>query len=74
MDPKISRIVAGTVYGVQPNYKKKQNADSGTGHKFTLEPEPPRSSTDPEEPHEHEHLHVSKAEQDEAGGHLDLTA
>ena len=74
MDQKISRIVAGTVYGVQPSRKKKSGSSPGDGQPFSLDlargEEPQVTST----PSSNEHLPVSKPEEEEAGGHLDLTA
>jgi hypothetical protein len=74
MDPKISRLVAGAVYGVQPKYKKKQGRDGEEGGKFTLHPAPKPSPEPSAEAADTEPLHVSKPEQGEAGGQIDLTA
>ncbi len=74
MDPKISRLVAGAVYGVQPKYKKKQGQDSGSGEKFTLHPQAKPAPEPAKEAADQEPLHVSKPEQGEAGGQIDLTA
>lgn len=74
MDQKISRIVAGTVYGVRPSHKKKSDTSSGGGQKFSLDLADNADSTAPATPPHHEHLPVSKPEEKEAGGKLDLTA
>jgi len=74
MDHKVTRIIAGTVYGVRPSRKKPFQGGGQGQPKFSLE-----SSEEPQTPPdeaalEHEPLHVSRPTDDEAGGTLDLTA
>lgn len=74
MDHKVTRIIAGTVYGVRPSGKKPSNGGRQGGPKFSLEPGEAPQSPEDEDAREHEPLHVSKPTDDEAGGTLDLTA
>ena len=76
MDPKISRIVAGTIYGVQPGSKRNSRQQAGSGQKFSLDQDAKDGelTTETASSPEHEHLPVSKPEAEEAGGRLDLTA
>ncbi len=74
MDHKVTRIIAGTVYGVRPSRKKPSGGRGQGGPKFSLDPsEAPKTAPDAPVP-EHEPLHVSRPDDDEAGGTLDLTA
>ena len=78
MDPKVSRIVAGTVYGVRPSPKKSQR-DGKRGGGFSLDAgeapkAPPAADADHDSDHEHEPLHVSPPADDEVGHRIDLTA
>jgi hypothetical protein len=74
MDQKISRIIAGTIYGVRPSHKKKSGSASGGGQKFSLNLADENDLAAADTPIPPEHLPVSKPEEEEAGGQLDLTA
>ena len=74
MDTKVTRIVGGVVHGVRPSLKKSSRDGGRRSAPFSLE-QAEAPATPPDDPApEHEPLHVSRPDDDEVGGTLDLTA
>jgi len=74
MDQNVSRIVSGTIFGVQPSHKRRSGEGRNGQQPFSMEHSDSGSSPPPDAVREHEILPVSKASEEEAGGRLDLTA